>query len=169
MPDKTAQELIRERVVAAGGGGRIGDTGDTGDTGDPGTSEAELEGMLTQMRRMNRAAREADESELTEAKTERERDDIRYRMLWGDMLYRADVKRMSGRGSSKVRRARRALHDHIDTMNSVYGTNINYPQMLEEGDPIPEDAVPVHEIPTETQPTRVLGRRLMTPEELDQP
>jgi len=178
MADKSPEALIREKVVAAGGGGRVTDTGDTGapPTADaavsadaPPTPE-ELEEMLTQMRRMNRKDREMDEEELSLARTERDRDDIRYRMLWGDVLYRDSIKQLSGRGSSDLRSAEKAMRGHVDMMNDVYGTQIGYPKMMRSGDPIPQGAVPVHEVPSDTTPTRVRGAgRLMTPEELDQP
>ncbi len=171
MADKSPEALIREKVVAAGGGGRATDTGDTGTPSVEGApTSTELKHMLTQMRRMNRKNREADAQELAAAKTERERDDVRHRMLWGDVLYRSDIDRVTGKRSRDTRVAEKAMRSHVDMMNKVYGVGLSYPEVLKEGGPVPGSGTPLHEIPTERQPSRVRGAgRLMTPEELDQP
>ena len=125
---------------------------DTGDAGhplsQPGSglpSARELEFMLTQMRRMRRKNRVADEGEFALAGTAREKDDIRYRMLWGDWLYRRDVDRLSGRTSSKTREAERRVISQVDMMNEIYGIQVPYPQPLEEGDPILGSGTPIQE------------------------
>ena len=169
MADKSPEALIREKVVAAGGGGRATDTADTGAASLAGPpSSAELEQMLTQMRRTNRKNREVDAQELALEKTERGRDDVRYRMLWGDVLYRAGVDRVVGQRSRATRSAENAVRSHVDMMNQAYGVGLPYPEMWKEGDPVLGSGTPLHEIPTDRQPARVRGAgRLMTPEELD--
>lgn len=169
MADKSPEALIREKVVAAGGGGRATGTADTGATSLEGPpSSAELEQILTQMRRTNRENREVDARELALAGTERERDDARYRMLWGDVLYRAGVDRVVGQRSRATRSAEKAMRSHVDMMNQTYGVGLPYPETWKEGDPVLGSSPPLHKVPTDRQPARVQGvGRLMTPEELD--
>lgn len=136
----------------------------------------ELEYMLTQMRRRHRKVRASDERDLAEAEREdapeREKDDIRYRMLWSDVLYRKNVDRLSGRTSSKTRAAEAAVRSHVDMMRDVYGIDIEYPTPLESGDPIPEGGVPIHElervrpepVPPEQDPRLAGGSVILHPE-----
>lgn len=170
MADKSPEALIREKVVSAGGGGRVTDTGDTGvpPTTEGRPSEAELEHMLTQMRRHRRRVRAMDEQDLSAASTERGKDDIRYRMLWGDVRHRRDVDRLSGSASGKTRAAESAMKEHVDMMNKLYGIGIDYPETLEVGDPIIGEAVPLHEIPTGRTRQKVLGAREATPEDVEE-
>ena len=113
---------------------------------DFGPDPQQLEHMLTQMRRMHRKNRADDEREIAESKTTREADEVRFRMLWTDWLYRKDIDRISGRSnSSKTRAAERAVKDHVDMMNKVYGLEVPHPKPLEIGDPIPVGAKPIHE------------------------
>lgn len=157
MSDKSVEELIREKVVDAGGGGRATE-------GPP--SPEELKGMLSKMRFYRREARAVDERDLASALTTRDKDDIRYRMLWGEVLYRKDVDRLSGRSSSRTRAAEDAMKEHVDMMNETYGVGIDYPKALKIGDPIPVEEVSVHEIPTERRPPRVVGvGRVARPDE----
>ena len=113
---------------------------------DPGTDPKELEYMLTQMRRWNRKNRTEDEKDIAESKTTREADEVRFRMLWSDWLYRADIDRISGRrNSSKTRSAERTVMEHVDMMNKVYGLEIPYPERIEVGDTVLEGSKPIHE------------------------